>query len=211
MDFNCSHRFLTLWFFMLGLLVYLPVAEVIWVASEDILSGSILSTPVILLVFSVLDILSKSCSPILVVRIPFTCAMVLQSCLTAAALLIIILGHNVNMRILGVAVLALPYGLGVVTCLRMAAYYESADILGSAFVLGSNVSTFVASIVYTGKFNMCTFYSNKVNYCRCADLLYAPMHSLLNSRLCKAVSSQGFDISLSNFWDLLIFGRSVQW
>ena len=152
MDYDyCSQRFLTFWFFMLGLLVYLPVAEVIWVASEDILSGSILSTPVILLVFSVLDILSKSCSPILVVRIPFTCSVVLHSCLTAAALLIIVLGHNANMRILGVAMLALPNGLSAITCLRMAAYYESADILGSAFILGNNVSAFVASIVYTGK------------------------------------------------------------
>ena len=153
MDFDCSHRFLTLLFFMLGLVVFLPISEVMWVASEDILSGSILSTPVIFLVFSVVDMLSKVCSPFLVVRIPFTCSMVLHSFLTAAALLIIVLGHNVDMRILGVAMLAWPYGLGVITCLRIAAYYESADILSSAFILGTNVSAFVASIVYTGKFN----------------------------------------------------------
>ena len=148
----CRDRCLCFCFFMIGLSFFLPNVVVMWIATEDILAGSNLSTSVIILSFSLPDIFSKFFSPSLVSRVPFTFSMVLQSLLTLGALLMIILPHNVDLRIAGVAMLGLPYGFGAITCLRMSAYYDNADSLSGAFVFGSNVATFVASIGYTGRF-----------------------------------------------------------
>ena len=148
----CRDRCLVFCFFMMGLLHFLPNIVVMWIATEDILAGSNLATSVIMLSFSLPDIFSKFFSPSLVSRVPFTFSMVLSSLLTVGSLLMITLPHNVDLRITGVAMLGLPYGFGIITCLRMSAYYDSADSLSGAFVSGSNVASFVASISYTGMF-----------------------------------------------------------
>jgi len=145
MDVHSSDRLSIVCFFMLGIWVFLPSLVVMWTATEDILAGSTLSTTVILVSFSVPDILSKVCSPLIVNRIPFICSMIVQSLLSAGSLVIIVLVDN------GVVTLGFAYGYGIITCLRMAAYFDNADDVSSAFVSGSTLAATVASIGYTGK------------------------------------------------------------
>lgn len=124
---------------------------IIWVAIEDILAGSLLSTTVLIISFSVPDIISKIFSPYLVSRISFQWSFALLTALFVGSLIIIVLGKDIEIRIIGVSIHGLANGFAVITCVRMIAYYNPAHVLANAYQNGTNASVFVASLAYTGQ------------------------------------------------------------
>jgi hypothetical protein len=58
---------------------------------------------------------------------------------------------DARLRIVGVCVLGIAYAFSTITCVRMLAYYEQADVLANAFHNGTIVSVFLASVGYTGE------------------------------------------------------------
>jgi hypothetical protein len=149
---NKSHLLTTLCFFSLGLWLAFPTLVILWLATEDILAGTLLSTTVVVVSFSVSDVASKVLSPLVVSRIAFYLSIILTAMIFVGSIFLIVFVDNVNFRIVGVSLVGFANGLAVITCMRMLAYYDKAGLLASAYVNGTNASKVIASIGYTGKY-----------------------------------------------------------
>jgi MFS family permease len=140
----------TFYFFSLGLSSYIPPMVVVWIAIEDLLAGSLWSTTIVLITYSIPDILSKVISPSIANRISFRSSIVLLTFLFIGSIVLVVVIDDVRLRIVGVGVLGLANGLAVIVCVRMLAYYEQAELLANSYQNGTNFSTFFASFGYTG-------------------------------------------------------------
>jgi phage-related holin len=150
-----SDHVTTFYFFALGILTNFPSMVIIWIAIEDILAGTLWSTTIVLIVFSVPDILSKVVSPSIVSRISFRSSFVLLTLLFVGSIVLLVAIDDVRLRIVGVGVLGIGNGFAIITCVRMLAYYEQAELLANAYQSGTNASVFLASLGYTGESLTC--------------------------------------------------------
>lgn len=151
MEDKTKHLLTVFYFFSLGLWTTIIPMVIVWVAIEDILAGSLLSTTVLIISFSVPDIISKIFSPYLVNRISFQWSFALLTLLFVGSLIVIVVGKDIETRIIGVSIHGLANGFAVITCVRMIAYYNQAHVLANAYQNGTNASVFVASLAYTGQ------------------------------------------------------------
>ena len=152
MEKKSHDRWATFCFFSIGFWLGAPTLTIVWIVTEDILSGSKWSTTIVLVAFSIPDIVFKVVSPPIVRRISDLCSMVVLIALLCGSLLIIVLMDNVELRLLGVAVLGCAYGFGTVACFSMLSYHEDAIALGSAVPLGVITASLFGSFVYGGKY-----------------------------------------------------------
>ena len=125
-------------------------AVVILAAIEDILSGTLLSSAVVLIAYSIPDTTGKVLCPLIITRISFTSSMVLSTIMMAGSIVLIVV-FDVNLRIFGVVCLGLSNGLASITCYKMIAYYDEAEDIAAVYTYGSNISTFLGSFGYTGE------------------------------------------------------------
>ncbi|XP_031551696.1 protein BTN1-like [Actinia tenebrosa] len=144
------NRLLTASFYMLGFWTLFPQAVVSWMAVEDILSGTLLPSTVVLFSYSIADLFSKSLSPFIVRKISFNVSFCLATSLFVGSLLLLVAIDDIKLRIAGVTVMGIAYGFTRITDVSLLAYYENADILANALENGGTASVFLASIVYTG-------------------------------------------------------------
>ena len=124
---------------------------------EDLLSGTLLSSTVVIISYSFPDILSKMFSPYMVKRISFQWSIALMTLLFVVSLLIIVVAEDVRLRIVGVFVIGIANGIAVITCVRMLAYYEQSRVLASAYQNADNAAMFLASLGYTGNLKYITY------------------------------------------------------
>ena len=145
-----QYHFRVFCFFSLGMWIFFTPALVCWIALEDILAGTLWSSTVVLIVFSIPDIIAKVLSPYVVTRISFHCAFFLLTLLLVGSYVLLVVIDDVRIRMVAVGVLAFGLGFGMIVGARMLAYYEHADVHANAFCNGVNFSAFGASLVYTG-------------------------------------------------------------
>ena len=138
-------------FFSIGLFQFLTPAVVISSAIEDILSGTLLSSAVVLIAFSIPDITGKVFSPLIITRISFTSSMALFTIMMAGSTVLIVV-FDVNLRIVAVVCLGFSNGFASMTSLKMLAYYDEAEDLAAAYQNGCNVAMFLGSFGYTGEY-----------------------------------------------------------
>lgn len=138
------------YFFQLGFWSNTPVIVVIWIAIDDILAGTLWSTPVLLIAVSIPDILAKAFSPAVISRISFHLSFTLLTILLVVSILLLVIIDDVRVRIAGVTVLGLANGFTIITCVRMLVYYDTAELLANAYQNGRQCSIFLTSIGYTG-------------------------------------------------------------
>ena len=147
-----QYRFRIFCFFSLGMWIFFTPAIVFWMAVEDILAGTLWSSTVVLIVFSIPDILAKVLSPYVVTRISFRCAFFLLTLLLVGSYVLLVVIDDVRIRMVAVGVHGFGYGFGIVVGARMLAYYEHADVHANAFQNGGNYAVLGASLVYTGEY-----------------------------------------------------------
>ena len=152
MEKKSHDRWATFCFFSMAFWLGAPTFTIACMVTEDILSGSKWSSTIVLVAFSIPDIVFKVVSPPIVRRISDLCSMVVLIALLCGSLLIIVLMDNVELRLLGVAVLGCAYGFGSVACYSMLSYHKDAIAVGSAVQFGLNTACLVGSFVYGGKY-----------------------------------------------------------
>ena len=145
-----QYHFRIFCFFSLGMWILFTPSLVSWIAVEDILAGTLWSSTVVLIVFSILDAIAKVLSPYVVTRISFRCTFFLLTLLLVGTYVLLVVIDDVRIRMVAVGVLGFCYGFGMIVGARMLAYYEHADVHANAFHNGVNASTLGASLVYTG-------------------------------------------------------------
>ena len=145
-----QYRFRIFCFFSIGLWSYFTPALVSWIALEDILAGTLWSSTVLLVVFSIPDILVKALGPYIFTRISFRCAYVIFILLLVGSYVLLVVIDDVRIRMIAVGVLGVGNGFGLIAGERMLAYYEHADVHANAFHNGENYAVLGASLVYTG-------------------------------------------------------------
>ena len=147
---SCKELLTKFYWFAFGLWVNYPRYLVLWTATEDILAGSLLSTPVVLIFFTVPDIFSKAVvSPWILKRISFLPAFILYSFMLVAIILIFVFVNIVNVRLAGMCVLGLSNGLGTIAAAKLLGFNRDYTALTQS---GGNFATALASISYTGKY-----------------------------------------------------------
>jgi len=137
-------------FFLLGILVNGAFIIVFWVANEDILSGSSVTSSIVI-VFSAFDVFSKIVSSYLVRRLSLLTAMFIICLLSGGSLLWIVVIENVSLRLVGLVTLGYSYGMSPIFYFHHAAKYENSERLSTAYVSGVNLTILIVSTGYTGK------------------------------------------------------------
>ncbi|XP_031574578.1 uncharacterized protein LOC116308325 [Actinia tenebrosa] len=150
MSFLRRQQLSTFYFFLMGLSANIIPMVVIWIAVDDILAGTLWSTTVLLIAFSIPDILAKVVSPVIINRITFHLSFALLTILMLASILLLVLIDDVRVRIAGVTVLGLANGFAVITIVTTLSYFETAALLANAYQNGRQCSLFLASLGYTG-------------------------------------------------------------
>lgn len=123
---------------------------VITYAAEDILVGTLWSTTVVLLVFSIPDIIANVTSPYIINRISFRSTYALLTLILVGSYALLVVIDDVRIRMVAVGFIGMYLGCGIVTGMRMLSYYDDAEVYANAFENGSTISTIAVSLVYTG-------------------------------------------------------------
>jgi len=140
---------LTVSYFLLGILVYFAFLVVFWVANEDVLSGSSMTSSVVILA-STIDVFSKIISSYLVRRVSLLTAMLICCFLSGGSLLWIVIIENVSLRIVGLVSLGYYFGMGPILYLHHSTKHENSGRLSTAFVFGTTLVGLIISVGYTG-------------------------------------------------------------
>ncbi|KXJ21381.1 hypothetical protein AC249_AIPGENE19617 [Exaiptasia diaphana] len=144
---SCKDRITKFYWFSFGLWVNFQRYVMLWVATEDILAGSLQSTAIVMIAFTVPDIFSKAVSsPWIVKRISFRPAFILYSSMLVAIQLIFVFVNIVNVRLAGMCVLGFANGLGTITAAKLLGFYSDS---AGVYISGDNCGSVVASLLYT--------------------------------------------------------------
>lgn len=138
-------------FFSFGLW-YSFVRYVLVLATEDILSGTLLSSTIVLISYSVPDVTAKVLSPFIVRKISFCASFTLFVIFMSLAMLLLVVIENPYFRISAAILCGFCNGFGTIMFSRMFPYYDEIEKNVSYFQMGANCSAMIASLFYTGKY-----------------------------------------------------------
>ena len=147
---NCKDCSKIVCWFGFGLWVYFPTLVLLWIANEDILAGSLQSSAIVQIAFTVPEILSKAIvSPWVVERISFLQAFIIHGSVFLIVQLSFVFVNIINFRLACLCVLGFAQGMGSIAAAKLLGFYgESAGVYQS----GATCSSVVASFTYTGKY-----------------------------------------------------------
>ena len=135
-------------FFLFGLLT-MVYDDLFLVAAQDLLSGSFLSTGVVILL-NVGPILSvKMLVPWVMQHVQYRSKLLAIWSLSVVGLVLIVATNPVHWRLLGVILVELSFALGEVTFLALTAFYR--EITVQAFACGFGSASLIGPLYYTGK------------------------------------------------------------
>ena len=137
-------------FYMFGTLSFFN-QEMLFTASEDILSGRNLPTATILVCFVTPLMVTKISSPWFIQRVPYavkTCTIALSM---ALGLMVIVFVKNVKMKLVGIALNAIATAAAEIVFLGLTSFYPQVYI--SSFVAGTGMASLVSPLYYNGKKN----------------------------------------------------------
>ena len=137
-------------FYIFGTLAFFN-QEMLYTASEDILSGRELPTATILVCFVTPLMLIKITAPWFIQRIPYAVKTCFIALCMALGLVLIVFVEDIRMKLLGIAINAIATGTAEVVFLGLTSFYPQVCI--SAFVAGTGMASLVSPLYYTGKKN----------------------------------------------------------
>lgn len=135
-------------FFMFGFLLYATYSLIIS-GAQDILQGTLVPTSAVLIAnigpyFSVTLI-----APYFIQRVPYFLRVFTVFLLEASGLVMVVVGKQVSVRLVGVAFSSLGFGLGELSFIALTSFYHEAAV--RAFSAGTGAGIALAPLYYTGK------------------------------------------------------------
>lgn len=137
----------TLCFFIFGTLSFFN-QELLYTASEDILSGRKLPTSTILVCFVTPLMVTKILAPWFIQKIPYLVkASYIILCMTLGLALIVFV-EDMRAKLVGIALNAMATGVSEVVFLALTSFYPQIAI--SSFVAGTGTASLISPLYYTG-------------------------------------------------------------
>ena len=128
--------------------------ELLYTASEDILSGRDLPTATVLVCFVVPLLTVKVLAPWFIQRIPYAVKVSFIALAMVVGLATIAFVENITLKLVGIALTALATGTAEITFLSLTSFYPQICI--SSWVAGTGMASLVSPLYYTGKENLCS-------------------------------------------------------
>jgi len=122
--------------------------EMLYTASEDILSGRKLPTSVIIVTFVTPLAAVKLIAPWFIQRISYVFKICFIATFMVAGLVLIIFVNEMHLKMVGIALNALSTGMAEVVFLSLTSFYPQVCI--SSFVAGTGMASLVSPLYYTG-------------------------------------------------------------
>ena len=126
--------------------------EMLYTASEDILSGRKLPTATILVCFVTPLMITKIFAPWFIQKIPYFAKVSFVVLCMTLGLVLIVFVEDMRVKLSGIALNAMATGACEVTFLGLTSFYPQICI--SAFVAGTGMASLFAPLYYTGKRNI---------------------------------------------------------
>lgn len=123
--------------------------EMLYTASEDILSGRKLPTSVIIVTFVTPLAAIKLIAPWFIQRISYVFKICFIATFMVAGLVLIIFVNDMHLKLVGIGLNALSTGMAEVVFLSLTSFYPQVCI--SSFVAGTGMASLVSPLYYTGK------------------------------------------------------------
>ena len=136
--------------------------EMLFTASEDILSGRKLPTSTILVCFVTPLMIVKLISPWFIQKIPYIVKVTTICTCMIVGLLLITLVESIKAKLFGIALNAMATGAGEMVFLALTAFYPQVCI--SAYVAGTGMASLVAPLYYTGNFELNSAFERRLNF-----------------------------------------------
>ena len=135
-------------FYIFGMMAFF-YQEMLYTASEDILSGRRLPTSVIIVTFVTPLAAIKLIAPWFIQRISYVVKICFIATCMVAGLVLIIFVKEMHLKLVGIAMNALATGIAEVVFLSLTSFYPQVCI--SSFVAGTGMASLVSPLYYTGK------------------------------------------------------------
>lgn len=135
-------------FYILGTLSFFN-QEMLYTASEDILSGRKLPTATVLVSFVTPLAITKIIAPWFIQRIPYAAKVCFIALCMVLGLILIVFVEDIRVRLVGIALNALATGTAEVVFLGLTSFYPQVCI--SSLVAGTGMASLVSPLYYTGK------------------------------------------------------------
>ena len=135
-------------FYIFGTLSFFN-QEMLYTASEDILSGRELPTATVLVSFVTPLAIIKICAPWFIQRIPYAVKICFISTCMVLGIALVVFFEDIRVRLVGIALNAVATGTAEVVFLGLTSFYPQVCI--SAFVAGTGMASLISPLYYTGK------------------------------------------------------------
>ena len=138
-------------FYIFGTLAFFN-QEMLFTASEDILSGRHLPTATILVCFVTPLMVTKITSPWFIQSVPYLVKTCIIALAMALGLTVIVFVEDVKVKLVGIALNAMATGAAEIVFLSLTSFYPQVCI--SSFVGGTGMASLVSPLYYNGKKNV---------------------------------------------------------
>ena len=135
-------------FYVFGTLTFFN-QEMLYTASEDILSGRNLPTSTILVCFLAPLTATKLLAPWFIQKLPYGLKTTTIAISMATGLSLIVFVEDIKVKLLGISLNAIATGLSEIVYLSLTSFFSHICI--SAFVAGTGMASLVSPLYYTGK------------------------------------------------------------
>ena len=135
-------------FFVFGFLLY-AVYSLIISGAQDILMGTLVPTSAVLVANIGPYFIVSLIAPYFIQKITYLPRVIAVFLLYVAGLFMVVVGNQVSVKLLGVALCSFAFGLGELSFVAMTAFYHQTAI--GAFSAGTGFGISLAPLYYTGK------------------------------------------------------------
>ena len=140
----------TLSIFFCGIFQNIPI-YLLYIATEDIVAGTLIQSSVVVSLFSTGDILTKLCSPFLIQRFHLSSTVVLSALMWLTSWVLIVVGEDAVVRLAGVIAVGILNGLLITIVMTLLSLYQDIERNASAYSIAGNATTFLTGFLYTSK------------------------------------------------------------
>ena len=138
----------TMAFFVFGFLIYF-VYSLIIAGAQDILAGTFVQTSLVLVCnigpyFAVTLI-----APYYIQKVQYVYRVIAIFIFEVAGLLMVVVAKDIGVKLFGVCLSSLGFGLGELSFIAMSSYYH--EVVVSSFSAGTGAGISLAPLYYTGK------------------------------------------------------------
>lgn len=126
--------------------------EMLYTASEDILSGRQLPTATILVCFVTPLMITKIIAPWFIQKFPYVAKVSFVVLWMTVGLILIVFVEDIKVKLTGIALNAMATGASEIIFLGLTSFYPQICI--SAFIAGTGMASLISPLYFTGKLNI---------------------------------------------------------